>query len=176
MTMHSFGGAMPLPKWLPDETLFSLLSRYHFLSGNRSFATTTHSLFSHRSSGSEHDFPSRLAELTTHTRQALGSAVDLCLDRTILPFYLPLQDIIAAAAAVASLVEGPQGMLKYRLGILTSRFRANHPARRLFTWRKPSTVLIGNSLHPSGSFWQLSWPVGNLVLSDQLMLVSRSVD
>lgn len=129
MTMHSFGGAMPLPEWLPDETVFSLLSRYHFLSGNRSFATTTHSLFGHRSSGSEHDFPSRLAELTTRTRQALGSAVDLCLDRTILPFYLPLQDFTAAAAAVASLVEGPQGMLKYRLGILTSRFRANHPLK-----------------------------------------------
>lgn len=129
MTLIPAGTANPLPEWLPDETIFSLLSRYHVLSGNRLAATTMLALFGHQRSGSEHDFPSRLAELCDRTQRILGEAVDLCLDRTILPFYLPLQDVKTADAAMASLVGGPLGMLKYRLGILTSRFRANHPLK-----------------------------------------------
>jgi TniQ len=119
----------PIPEWLPDETVFSLISRYHVLSGNIRPSATTLVLFGHHRSGCEHDFPSRLAKFSEHTHQALGTAVELCLDRTILPFYLPLQDATSASAAVTSLVGEPKGMLKYRLGILTSRFRANHPLK-----------------------------------------------
>ena len=129
MTLIPVGTTNPIPAWLPDETLFSLLSRYHALSGNRCAKATTIALFGHGRLGCEHDFPRLLAELCERTQQALGEAVDLCLARTILPFYLPLLDATAAAAAVASLVREPQGMLKYRLGILTSRFRANHPLK-----------------------------------------------
>ncbi len=71
----------------------------------------------------------RLAEFCQRTQHALGTTHELCNERTILSFYLPLQDSASANAAFGSLVDEPKGILKYRLGLLTSRFRANHPLK-----------------------------------------------
>jgi hypothetical protein len=46
--------------WLPDETLFSLCSRYHRASGNQLPTTTCKALFGHKLQGAAHDFPARL--------------------------------------------------------------------------------------------------------------------
>ncbi|QCB46949.1 TnsD family Tn7-like transposition protein [Hydrogenophaga sp. PAMC20947] len=129
MSSRSVGASKPIPQWLPDETIFSLISRYHFLSGNRLASTTNLSLFGNKKSGWQHDFPSHLSELCRRTQGVLGSGIDLCLDRTIIPFYLPLQEHASRKSALASLMDQPEGMLKYRLGIVTSRFRANHPLK-----------------------------------------------
>ncbi|MEO6273193.1 MAG: TnsD family Tn7-like transposition protein [Rhodoferax sp.] len=123
------GASNAIPDWFPDETLFSLISRYHFLSGNRLASSTNLALFGHVRSGWQHDFPSQLSELCKRTQGVLGTSVDLSLNRTIIPFYLPLRDEASTNSALASLIDQPQGMLKYRLGILTSRFRANHPLK-----------------------------------------------
>lgn len=119
----------PLPEWLPDESLFSLLSRFHILSGNRLASDTCRSLFGHPHGGCEHDFPTRLGELCRRTQYVLGDARSVAVDRTLLPFYLPLRSVAGAEAAVDSLVGVSGGVLKFRLGILTSRFRANHPLK-----------------------------------------------
>lgn len=119
----------PLPQWLPDETFFSLASRYHAISGNRLPAHTNLALFGLRRSGCQHDLPTHLDQFAQRTEGRLGSAETIARNHTILPFYLPARSEEEAVAALESLIGPPNGMLKYRLGIVTSRFRANHPLK-----------------------------------------------
>ncbi|KQX22136.1 hypothetical protein ASD05_14385 [Variovorax sp. Root434] len=63
------------------------------------------------------------------TGDASLKAEDIVLQRTILPFYLPLRTPTEAQQALSSLTDEPHGMLKFRLGILTSRFRGHHPLK-----------------------------------------------
>lgn len=124
-----FGGVTFLPAWLPDETFFSLASRYHALTGNHLAARTSLALFGGRRRGCQHDFPSHLRQFVHRAGDALLKAEDIVLQRTILPFYLPLRSPPEAQQALSSLTDEPQGMLKFRLGILTSRFRGHHPLK-----------------------------------------------
>lgn len=122
-----FGGG--LMDWYPDETLFSLASRYHVVSGNLSAAATCMRLFGHPKRGSQHDLPGRVDEFARRSGSLLGAASDIIDDRTLLSFYLPMRSVEEANSA-RSLMRGDSvGSLKYRLGILTSRFRAHHPLK-----------------------------------------------
>jgi len=123
------GGVTFLPAWLPDETFFSLASRYHVLAGNHLAAHTALALFGDRRRGCQHDFPSHLRQFVHRAVDPLLKAEDIVLQRTILPFYLPLRSPAEAQQARSSLTDEPQGMLKFRLGILTSRFRGHHPLK-----------------------------------------------
>lgn len=119
----------PLPSWLPDETLFSLASRYHRLSGNRLAAHTCHELFGHGQQGAQHDFPTRLTHFVNATEGVLGDARSLIQKRTILPFFLHFIGQEKAGNAIRTLEGGSLGGLKFQLGLVTSRFRANHPLK-----------------------------------------------
>lgn len=123
------GGVAFLPAWLPNETFFSFASRYHVLTGNHLAAHTALALFGDRRQGCEHDFPSHLRQFVHRAGDASLRAEDIVLHRTILPFYLPLRSPPEAQQALSSLTDEPQGMLKFRLGILTSRFRGHHPLK-----------------------------------------------
>lgn len=118
-----------LPSWLPDETLFSLVSRYHQLSGNRLSSHTCRELFGHGQQGAQHDFPTRLAHFASATGSVLGDARAIIQQHTILPFYLHFVAPEMAATALRTLEGGSLGGLKFRLGLITSRFRANHPLK-----------------------------------------------
>lgn len=122
-------GPQPLPDWLPDETLFSWASRYHQISGARLPAQTCLALFGKPRQGYQHDFPSPLIPFVHATQGRFGDTRLIARTRTILPFYLSHRDLNIADAAYAALSEPNSGMLKYQLGILTSRFRANHPLK-----------------------------------------------
>lgn len=116
-------------RWLPDETLFSICSRHHHLSKNYKPSTTCQQLFGHKNQGLAHDFPSRIDYFFSITEGLLGTSDEIIYRRSILPFYLPLiQDRIRSSAIAAMKGEGI-GHLKWNLGILTSRFRANHPLK-----------------------------------------------
>jgi hypothetical protein len=118
-----------LPSWLPDETLFSLVSRYHQLSGNRLASHTCRELFGHGQQGTQHDFPTRLTHFVSATGSVLGDAGAIIQQRTILPFYLHFVAPEMAATALRTLEGRSLGGLKFRLGLITSRFRANHPLK-----------------------------------------------
>ena len=120
---------LPLGRWLPDETLFSLASRFHRVSGNRLAATTCQALFGHARQGCAHDLPSRIDEFVARSEGKFGSAIDIIRQRTILPFFLPFRDSGVASAAEASLRGHSIGHLKFQLGLLTSRFRAHLPLK-----------------------------------------------
>lgn len=129
MDLSALDYESPVPNWLPDETLYSLASRYHVLAGHLTPKTTCQILFGHWHQGSQHDFPCHLSTFATRTKHVLGDPQTLALERTILPFYLRLRSPEEAADALSSMAGTPSGMLKYRLGIVTSRFRANHPLK-----------------------------------------------
>ena len=120
----------PLPiSWLPGETLFSLCSRQHRLAGHRRPAATCQQLFGHPTMGAAHDFPSRLDAFVARTHGQLGNSDEIISWRTILPFYLSFSSREVGDRA-RTLMRGTSiGSLKFRLGILTSRFRAHHPLK-----------------------------------------------
>jgi len=119
----------PLPRWLPGETVFSLVSRCHALSGHLLASRTCRALFGRAQQGCEHDLPSRLKTFAERTHEAFGDARTLALERTVLPFYLPLRSPMQSEADISALAAPRGGVLKFRLGILTSRFRGNHPLK-----------------------------------------------
>lgn len=116
-------------EWLPDETLFSLCSRYHQASGNRRASVTCQALFGHPQQGCAHDFPARLEHFCQISGQALGSAESIVEHHTILPLYLRFANADHAQKAILAVCGGSVGSLKFQLGLLTSRFRANHPMK-----------------------------------------------
>lgn len=126
--LSGFDSLSAMPQWLPGETIFSLASRYHALSANRLPSKTCKALFGHPRQGCQHDFPTRLDEFSRRA-QLSENARDVALRHTILPFYLPLRSEAESEAAVQALAIPQPGVLKFRLGILTSRFRANHPLK-----------------------------------------------
>ena len=120
---------LPIGAWLEDETLFSLVSRYHRISGNRLASTTCRAFFGHTRQGSAHDFPCRLDEFTRNTQGCFGSTESLIDSRTVLPFFFPLSSPELIADAIASMRSNAIGSLKYKLGLLTSRFGAAFPLK-----------------------------------------------
>lgn len=115
--------------WLPDETLFSLCSRHHRLWGYSLASQTAKVLFGGRRIGTHHDFPSGLDEFYERTRGVLGLPVEIASDRTLLRFFRPFLEELEIVAAVQSMRGSSVAHLKFRLGLLTSRFRANHPLK-----------------------------------------------
>lgn len=116
-------------RWLPDETLFSLCSRYHMASGNHLASTTCKLLFGHPTQGSAHDFPARLNHFLAVAGSNLGSADEIVETRTVLPIYLRFANPELAELVRRASAEASSGALKFQLGLLTSRFRANHPLK-----------------------------------------------
>jgi Tn7-like transposition protein D/TniQ len=118
-----------LLRWLPGETLFSLISRHHVFWGHATAASTTRLFFDHDRGGSQHDLPSRLSRFVDHTAGAYGTASELALRRTLLGFYQPFLDPLVAAHACEVMAGDDVSHLKLRVGVLTSRFRAHHPLK-----------------------------------------------
>ena len=117
------------PSWLPDETLFSLCSRFHRLALSARASRTSESLFGHPRGGHAHDFPDRLAACAERCGGALGDARSIAHSHTLISYYLPFQSLSVAQYAIGALAGHGIGSLKFRLGLLTSRFRANHPLK-----------------------------------------------
>lgn len=121
--------AGPLLSWLPDETLFSLCGRLHRLWGYSSSWKSAEVLFGGRRLGLHHDLPSALRTFSSRTGQLLGGPAPIAENRTLLRFYRPFLRPSAVAETV-EIMGGPSvAHLKYKLGLLTSRFGANHPLK-----------------------------------------------
>jgi len=139
-----------ITQWLPDETLFSLASRHHVKFGHLRASQTCLQLFGHSQRGSAHDLPSRIDDFVRRTNSEFGSAVSIIRERTILPFYLPFRSQTTADGAIAAMRGDGIGTLKYRLGILTSRFRAHHPLKACLQCMTEDRALYGST------YWHLA--------------------
>ncbi len=121
--------AEQLLEWLPGETLFSLLSRQHQLSGFFVSARTSERFFGIARAGSQHDFPNRLTSLIQRTNGQLGTLEEIASKHTLLAFYRAFMPSEECAYAIECMAGNSVAHLKLRLGILTSRFRAHHPLK-----------------------------------------------
>lgn len=119
-------GPTPLLAWLPGETLFSLCSRQHRFWGHRHSWSTASLLFGSRQSGTQHDLPNQLDQFAARTGQLLGTADALAEQRTLLRYYRPFLSQADLDNAVLAMRSRSVAHLKLKLGLLTSRFRANH--------------------------------------------------
>lgn len=123
-----FGRATYLA-WLPGETLFSLISRHHYFFGQTLSARTCEQFFGHPRAGSQHDLPSRLAHFVTSTKGCFGDVENVAKNHTLLAYYAAFISPAELNNAIACMAGDSVAHLKLRLGILTSRFRANHPLK-----------------------------------------------
>jgi len=135
--------AEQLLEWLPGETLFSLLSRQHQLSGFSVAARTSERFFGSSRAGSQHDFPNRLATLVRRTNGQLGSLEDIASNRTLLAFYRAFMPFDECTNAVECMAGNSVAHLKLRLGILTSRFRAHHPLKACAACMEEDALITG---------------------------------
>lgn len=157
--------------WLPDETLFSLASRRHRLSGNARAALTCEQLFGHPQRGTAHDFPSRIDEFVWRTQGEMGSADSIISKHTLLPYYLPFRTIDDTRNAVAAMRGDGIGSLKYQLGILTSRFRAHHPLKACLR------CMADDRIRFATTYWHLShqYPGVWICREHELLLLESTV-
>ncbi|MGB6100363.1 MAG: TniQ family protein [Comamonas sp.] len=118
-----------LLSWLPDETFFSLVSRHHQLWGHVTAAQTSQLMFGSARAGVHHDLPNSLGAFAQRTNALLGEVDSIARERTLLNFYAAFAPPNETANAVACMSGASVAHLKLRLGILTSRFRANHPLK-----------------------------------------------
>jgi hypothetical protein len=76
-----------------------------------------------------HDFPGNLDRLNSQAAIYWGDVESVIHGHTILPVFCPFQSE-SQIAAVESLMRSPSvGSIKYRLGLLTGRFGAEHPLK-----------------------------------------------
>lgn len=115
--------------WLPGETLFSLASRHHLVSGNANPSETCQQLFGHHRIGSSHDLPARVGYLCRQANGLLGSVNHVVESHSIFPFYFPFHSPSRCANWVAQMDSGSASQMKAELGLSASRFGASHPLK-----------------------------------------------
>lgn len=126
------GGLLPehrLIGWLPDETVYSLASRFHRLSGNTRFDITARQLFGTAHGGYPHDLPSGIRHFASVFAGDLGSVEAIIRERTILPFFMVLREASQRQYAISALASAQIGSLKAKLGLLASRLGAHCPLK-----------------------------------------------
>lgn len=121
----------PLPQldWLPDETLFSLCSRQHLVMGNLDHATTSTALLGLSEKFIKHDIPCGIAALEQIGFNYWGSAESILLHHTIFSVFVPFQNKTKIEDAIITIKGDRIDSLKYRLGLVSSGFGAEHPLK-----------------------------------------------
>lgn len=133
----------PILEWLPGETLFSLCSRYHLIAGHHVPAQTCIALFGSQRAGAAHDVPSYVQTLVDQTDGALGSAREIILGRTLIPFYFPFHPEHQCENWVTQMATGTSPGLKAQLGLAASQFGASHPLKACATCMHSDAVDYG---------------------------------
>ena len=160
---------LALMSWLPGETLFSLCSRHHRLWGYATASQSARVLFGGPRTGTQHDFPSALDEFERRTAGCLGTATGLARDRTLLRYYRPFRTPDEMAGAVEQMRGPSVAHLKFRLGLLTSRFRANHPLKACPSCMQSDLATEGwtywHVQHQFPGVWMCPWHAEPLLIS-----------
>lgn len=143
--------------WLPDETFYSICSRQHVYFVNIDSITTTSWLFGCRKKY-VHDFTYNLGALSEFMVNTWGTPTNIINEHTIAPFFFPFQSQHNVLAA-HEVLSGPKlGSLKYRLGLLTGRFGAEHPLRAC-------TACMASDRQNFGvAYWHLSHQYPGMIL------------
>lgn len=148
--MNPIGARQTYLHWLEDECFFSLCSRQHFFWANHSSEETLHSLFGSNSKLFSPDFPRYLNTLNEDATLVWGSSEQIISEHTISPIFFPFQSTEHVRSLKQAFNSSKLGSVKYKLGLLTSRFGGEHPL-------KACTICItsDHSLH-GVAYWHLS--------------------
>lgn len=146
----SANASVPIVRWLPDETFFSVCCRQHRFMCKVTKAITTAWLFGEGSSHMQHDFPSRLNSLPQKAKEVWGSPFNIITEHTILPLFFPFQSKERIEDIFDTVSNNSLGTLKYRLGLVTSRFGAEHPLKACLECLKEDRIKYGVA------YWHLS--------------------
>lgn len=122
-------GQFPRLDWLPDETLFSLCSRQHLVMGNLDPATTSTAVLGLSEKFIKHDIPCGIAALEQSGFHYWGHAESILLHHTIFSVFVPFQNKIKIEDAIITIKGDRIDSLKYRLGLVSSGFGAEHPLK-----------------------------------------------
>ncbi|NMY12507.1 transposase [Pseudomonas veronii] len=122
-------GQFPRLDWLPDETLFSLCSRQHLVMGNLDPATTSTAVLGLSEKFIKHDIPCGIAALEQNGFHYWGNAESILLHHTIFSVFVPFQNKIKIEDAIKTIKGDRIDSLKYRLGLVSSGFGAEHPLK-----------------------------------------------
>lgn len=110
---------------------------------------TSEILFGTRHGGIHHDLPNCVGAFAERTGYMLGESEKIARERTLLKYYGRFLSSEDEQNAVAALCGDSVAHLKYKLGLLTSRFRANHPL-------KACELCMLNDVREHGwSYWHL---------------------
>lgn len=139
----------PLLDWLPDETFFSLASRNHNFWGHDADWRTSLLLFGYRQAGIHHDLPNGIGIFAERTGNQLGTAEAIARERTLLRYYGRFLSARDEQGTVLALSGNTVAHLKFRLGLLTSRFRANHPLKAC------TACIAADVLEHGWAYWHL---------------------
>jgi len=144
---HQF--RLSLLESLPGESLFSLCARHHRFWGFATATSTCLALFGAPRKGVHHDLPNSLGGFAEQTLGAYGTASKLAKNRTLLSFYSPFLAPEAFEAAADLMSGSSVAHLKFRLGLLTSRFRAHHPLKAC------DECMASDACHFGWTYWHL---------------------
>ncbi|WP_159961245.1 TnsD family Tn7-like transposition protein [Pseudomonas sp. R76] len=122
-------GQFPRLDWLPDETLFSLCSRQHLVMGNLDPATTSTAVLGLSEKFIKHDIPCGIAALEQNGFHYWGNAESILLHHTIFSVFIPFQNKTKIEDAIVTIKGDRIDSLKYRLGLVSSGFGAEHPLK-----------------------------------------------
>jgi len=145
-------------RWFEDETFYSLCCRQNHFLAHIDTSSTSEWLFGSRRCAISHDFPCNLDALSIEARAAWGEPVSIIGQHTILPLFFPFQSEHQIETVVQTMKSGRIGSMKYRLGLLTGRFGAEHPL-------KACTACMANDQAAHGTaYWHLTHQYPGVVL------------
>lgn len=145
-------------RWYNDETFFSLCSRQHQFLGHLDTSSTLNWLFGSSPGSTSHDFPSNLCSLDSRMTACWGDATSIIFDHTILPLLIPFQSRDRIDNAVLAMKGASIGSMKYRLGLLTGRFGAEHPLKACTSCMSEDRTTLGVP------YWHLTHQYPGVVL------------
>lgn len=154
----AFDCQYPVVNWLSDETFFSLCSRQHIFSGNVLPGRTSAQMFGLPVQRIKHDLPCGLDAFEQKTCGYWGSADSILAHHTIFPFFAPFQSEAAISSAVMTLKGSDVGSLKYRFGLVSGGFGAEHPLKGCTECVKHDVAFFG------APYWHLSHQYPGMLL------------
>lgn len=126
---HDLFCSEAIPFWLPDESVYSLASRFTRTAGHNSSKTTGRLLFGHPRRGYQHDFAAGLTHLSKIAQGRLGTPTAIALQHSIAPYFVAFASSVLREEVLSRMSGTQIGALKYTLGLLTSGLRASHPLK-----------------------------------------------
>lgn len=107
------------PEPYDDELLFSILARYHLMSGNRSYKSTLTDLFQIDNIRGVVDLPSHLNRLSTTIQCGVfHSPLDIVENHTLFPYYGPFLGDQIAHAVLQSMIGDDGRSVRTQSGIV----------------------------------------------------------